>query len=301
LNVRRILPYIAGLLILAFALGSLPRGSPGGSLIFQSTWLLYLIYLGPVLVLGVMVALIVLIAANWRDIGAAIGFGMAQRRKTQKKRSGYTIFIWALMWGIAIAVLIEKPGSIFNPIHTNSTIIQDIRGANATPSNPFQGLFFPTISSFVQNDWFSIAFLGLLVVGGLVLVQSIRVSLKETSEMKIQELQARRLEGLQAAQDAIKLIDDKTADARSRIIICFQYMIMTVSRLGVQVSSDQTARELEKAIRSTFMLNGTATGELTQLFEEARYSLHNISDEDATHAREYLQSISDELKIQLES
>jgi hypothetical protein len=304
LNVRRFLPYITGLVILAFALGSLPRGSPRGSLLFESTWLLYLVYLGPVVILGLMVALVIFIALNWRDIGAALGISIAQKRMMKKKRSRYSFFLSLVLWAIAIEVLLNKPGSIFNPIRTNSTIlVQDITNQGGNSPNPFLGgSFLPAVSSIVQNDWFTLAFLGLLVVGGLVLVQSIRVSLKETSELKIEDLRARQLEGLQAARDALKLIDDeKAGDARSRIITCYQHMVEAVSTLGVHVSSDQTARELEEAIRSTFVLKGTATGDLTQLFEEARYSLHEIIDEHAVHAHDYLESIAEELKIQLDN
>ncbi len=293
-----------GLVILAFALGSLPRGSPGGTLLFESTWLLYLVYLGPVVILGLMIAFVIFIALNWRDIGAALGFGIAQKRMMKKRRSRYSFFLSLVLWAIAIGVLFNKPGSIFNPIKTNSTtLVEDVTNQGGNPPNPFLGgSFLPAVSSIVQNDWFSLAFLGLLVVGGLVLVQSIRVSLKETSELKIEDLRARQLEGLQAARDALKLIDDKNAgDARSRIITCYQHMVEVVLKLGVQVSSDQTARELEEAIRSTFFLKGSATGDLTRLFEEARYSLHEIIDEDTVHARDYLESIAEELNIQLDN
>ena len=54
-------------------------------------------------------------------------------------------------------------------------------------------------------------------------------------------------------------------------------------------------------MRSTFALKGPATTNLTQLFEEARYSLHEIDDDDADKAHEYLESVAEELKIQLEA
>ncbi len=272
MNLRRFLPYTIGLVILAFALGSLPRGSPGGSLLFQSTWLLYLIYLGPIALLGLMVGMMIFMVVNWKSMAEAIGFKIARGRATRKRRSRFALVVSLLMWTIAIWVLIEKPGTILNSQGTNSTrVVADI-----------------------------LAFLGILVVGGLVLIHGIRVSLRETSEMIIEDLRGRRLDGIQATHDAIRSIDDSTADARSRIITCFQHMMMAVSGLGVPISSDQTARELEIAIRSTFMLKGSATSDLTKLFEEARYSLHKISDEDAACAREYLLLIAEELEVPID-
>jgi hypothetical protein len=246
-----------------------------------------------------MVALIVLIGLNYRDLGAAIGYGMARRRKMRKRGSRYSTFVAMFFWALAIGVLIQTKGSIFNPIHAaNSTIAKNIVGENTTPPDLFKtGGLLPVLSSLVQNAWFSIAFLGLLVVGGVIIIESLRVSVKETRDLRIQELQAKQEQGLQAVHEAIKLVEDPASDPRSRIIACYQYLVATVSRLGAPVSSDLTARELDRAIRAAFALNGPATTDLTQLFEEARYSLHEISNNDADKAHKYLESVAEELEI----
>ncbi len=301
MKVPRILPYILGLVVLAFALGSLPRGGSGGSLLFRAYWLLYLVYLGPVLILAAMIAVVIMIGLNYRNIGAAIGYGMAKRRQTRKRSSRYTIFAQMFFWALAIGVLVETKGSIFNPTHgANSTIIGNIVGENGTTPNPLQtGGFLPAFSNLVQNTWFSLAFLGILVVGGVVVIQSVRVALKETHDATIQELQGNQEQGLQAVHEAIKLVEDPTSDPRNRIISCYQHLVATVSGLGAPISSDLTARELDKAVRSTFALKGPATTDLTQLFEEARYSLHEIKDADADKARDYLEFVAEELQTQL--
>lgn len=303
MKVPRILPYLLGLIVLAFALGSLTRGTPGGSLLFQAYWLLYLIYLGPVVILAAMVAVIILIGLNYREIGAAIGFGMAKRRKVRKRGSRYAIFVQGFFWTIAFVALFLTKNSILNSRNaTDTTVPKIIAGANTTPPNPLQtNSILPAISSLVQNQWFSIAFLGLLVVGGVVIVQSIRVAIKETRDVNILELKGNQERGLQAVHEAIKLIDNPTSDPRTRIITCYQHLISTVSGLGAPVSSDLTARELDRAVRSTFALRGPATTELTQLFEEARYSLHDILENDADEAHHCLESVAEELKIQLEN
>ncbi len=292
-----------GLVVLAFALGSLPRGTPGGSLLFRAYWLLYLVYLGPVVILGAMVAVIILIGLNYRDIGAAIGFKMAQKRRTRKRGSRYTIFIQMFFWALALGVLIEYKGSIFNPTKgANSTIVSNIVGQDATaPSLSQIGGILPVFSSLVQSTWFSLAFLGLLIVGGVILVEGYRVSLKETHDLRIQDLQSNRKQGLVAVQEAIKLVHDVASDPRDRIIACYRYLLATVSRLGAPVTSDQTARELEAAVRSTFALKGASISDLTQLFEEARYSLHEIMEGDVDKARGDLESVAEELKTYLQT
>jgi len=247
-----------------------------------------------------MVALIILIGLNWRDLGAGIGFGLARKARTRKPRSRLSLFISMFLWAIAIGILIQRPGTIFNPNRTSAQIAGQVVGGNSALPNPIQtGGVLPAVSSLVENSWFSIAFLGLLVVGGLVLVEGVRLAVKERGEMNVRELQRIQSEGLQAVHDSIGLVDNQAVDPRSRIIACYQNLIATVSRLGAPVSSDLTARELERAIRFTFTLKGTGTSELTQLFEEARYSLHEIRDEDAAKAHNYLESIAGELKTSI--
>ena len=63
------------------------------------------------------------------------------------------------------------------------------------------------------------------------------------------------------------------------------------------VTSDLTARELEKAIRKMLLLKGSAIRDLTELFEEARYSKHEITSAHAESAHSYLLNIAAEMKI----
>jgi hypothetical protein len=301
LKVPRILPYLIGLIVLAFALGSLPRGTPGGSLLFRAYWLLYLVYLGPVLILGAMAAAIIIIALNYRDIAGAIGFQMARQRKMRKRRSRKILAFQILIWVLAIGVLVETKSGIFRTTHlSNSTFVTNIVGGNAPPPSLLQiGGFLPALSNLVQNSWFIFALFGMIVVGGVLVVESIKVALKETADASVQDLKGGQVQGLQAVHEAIELVEDQALDPRSRIIACYQHLIATVSRLGADVSSDLTARELDRAVRSTLALRGPASTELTQLFEEARYSLHQIADGDVDKAHECLEAVAEELKIQL--
>jgi hypothetical protein len=297
LGIRRFLPYLAGLLVLAFALGSLPRGTPGGSIFFQSYWLLYIIYLAPFAVLGTMVALIILIGLNWRALGTGIGMGLTGRRTMRKKRSRAYILVQAIFWALAIGILVQKQVTASGSTLSGS-VVANIQNDPSPTVNPFlAGGILPAVSNIFGSIWFSVALLGLLIVGGLVLVQSARVAVG--SKSMYPELEEKQLEGLKTVYQAMKLVDDTASDPRSRIISCYQHMLGTVSRIGVPVSSDQTARELEKAIRSTFLLKGPATSDLTRLFEEARYSLHEIVDDDAMKAHQDLESIAAELKVQM--
>ncbi len=243
-----------------------------------------------------MAALIVLIALNWRELSRGIGHGMARRRRRKSRRSTISLLVYISFWVLAIVVLAMRPGGLFGSRNTSTTIQREIVGESASIPGPI-GLGNSSIlllSNFVQSGWFSIMFAGLIIVCGFILIQSFRESFKEISTSNLL-LPARQAESLQAVQHAMKLVDDALLDPRSRIIACYEQLVSAAFRLDVPVSSDQTARELEEKIRVMFMLKGDAIHRLTNLFEEARYSLHEITEDDAFRAMEYLQSIYSEL------
>jgi hypothetical protein len=74
-------------------------------------------------------------------------------------------------------------------------------------------------------------------------------------------------------------------------------MVQAAQGLGATVTSDQTARELETSIRRMLVIKGPAIRELTNLFEEARYSLHDITENDAAQAQLHLHGIAEEMNI----
>jgi hypothetical protein len=109
-----------------------------------------------------------------------------------------------------------------------------------------------------------------------------------------------RVEGLVAVEDALRILKTQPElDPRTRIINCYERMVQAARAQGATVTSDQTARELETSIRKMLVIRGPAIRELTNLFEEARYSLHNITENDAEQAQGYLHDIAEEMNIPL--
>ena len=133
------------------------------------------------------------------------------------------------------------------------------------------------------------------------MLRSAKVALDEFRENTGAIVLAAQAQGLRAVKDAIQIVQESDhGGPRERILLCYNSMIRAVSEMGASITVDQTARELERTIKRTFMINGDGIRTLTNLFEEARYSLHEIRDTDADKAHAYLESVAEELKIQLQ-
>ncbi len=301
---RQVLPYAAGLFLLAWALGSLARSGPGQKgLLLNSFWLLYLVYLLPVFALGAVLVLIVFIALNWRELSDALGFGLAaRRRRDRKKPMILRLVVWAAAWGVALLTLYAKCGGIL--CKTNSTqtltgtLTQQIVSGSPSPDVPRLGGQLAGLTSIVGTQWFFWAFLGLLAVSSVIIARSVKVSLDETRNERLLEVARAQEEGAVAVGDALRILEETgEADPRTRILASYQRMIRGAANLGAPVGPYETARELEAGIRGMFMLKGPGIGELTRLFEEARYSLHTITEEDSEKAHGCLMEVAEELRV----
>jgi uncharacterized protein DUF4129 len=258
--------------------------------------------LTPVFVLGAMIVMIVLLAYNWRLLSDALGYGMAGRRKQQRKRQSRTlsIIVWMGAWLVAIEVLLQRCGGIFCKPSQDANLTSPLQ---QLVTGPGQGPVLPLVQavtqlgSIVQANWFYTAFIGLIGVSSVIIIRAFRVSWDE-SRRNILEEHGPQAEAISAVEDAIQILESQgVMDPRTRIIHCYQRMVRAAQHLGAPVTSDQTARELESAIRKMLMIRGPAIKELTELFEEARYSLHAITERDGERAHERLLSIAEEMKL----
>ncbi len=300
LTPRRLLPYLLALLLIAWVLGSLARSSNPGGVLANSFWLIFAVELLPLIALGMMVVFTIYLVLNAKLFSDALGSGMTMRRKLRKKRSmRIQLVVWTLAWGIGLAYLFVRCHGLncssSNTAQTASAVQQSVAGGGPVPSLPIIG----TVVSFallVDSNILGLAFLGLLVVGSIITGRAVLVHLDEVRKEKVELFELVQRRGREAVAAAMKILDEKGSnDPRSRILACYEKMTMAAAELGAPVGAEKTARELERGIRSMFLLKGPGIGGLTSLFEEARYSLHPILEEDALRARDCLGEVSAEL------
>ncbi|TMI53157.1 DUF4129 domain-containing protein [Candidatus Bathyarchaeota archaeon] len=266
--------------------------------------MLYMLSLAPLVGLGLMVGLIILLVYNSRLFSDSLGYGIAGKRKRSKKGSMLLQLIIALAaWVVALQVLVARCNGIFctSPriVPDNSTQIAGAVPMNQTINIPLLGAA-NRIGNFVQTNWFYAAFLGLLVVSSVIVARGIIMSWQQTKAELAGLIPAARAEAITSVEDAFRILKAQPeSDPRTRIINCYQRMVQAAQRLGASITSDQTARELEAAVSRMLMIKGSSLRELTDLFEEARYSLHPITETDAEQAQQCLLSIAGEMNITL--
>jgi hypothetical protein len=302
---NRLLPFLLALILIAFALGSLPRTQPGGSLLLGSYWLVYLSYLLPLIGLGLIIVMLGFMILHWRHLSDSIGYQLSRKRAAKRKQSRkIEMAAWLAAWTIAAYILTAKCGGIFCRAPSPAAGLPDtlngfVSGSGPGPTLPLLSTI-ANLSSLVQSDWFYLAFLGFLVVTSVIIARGVLVSWQETRADAISQMPLPRAEGVVALEDALRILKTQPElDPRTRIINCYERMVQAARAQGATVTSDQTARELETSIRKMLVIRGPAIRELTNLFEEARYSLHNITENDAEQAQGYLHGIAEEMNIPL--
>jgi hypothetical protein len=288
-------------MLLAFALGSLPRAQPGGSLLLNSWWLLVLVSLAPLVGLGLMIVLMVLLVYNSDLLSRALGAGIAGKRKKPRKRTSLIQYILAGgIWIAALVFLMSRPGGLLgeHPIQVANSNTLDKSGNHVVATAPPIVQNVNSLGSFFQTNWFYAAFYGLLIVCSVIVARSIIFSWQETKAHLLQLKETARAEAIASVGDAFRILNiEPGSDPRLRIINCYQRMALAAQQQGANITSDQTARELEAAIHDMLGIKGPSMRDLTNLFEEARYSLHPITEDDATRAQQYLLSIAQEMNF----
>lgn len=303
---RRYIYFIVALLALSIALGSLSRSQPGGSWLANSYWLLYAVAFLPIIALGAMVLMLIFLVISLRDTSDALGGGIARKARMRKKSKAWHTIIYMGSWGIALAVLWAKcrgipcrPASAAPPELQQLIIVgQSATGNPATRALAALLSASVSVSSIVQSDWFFFAFAGLVIVSSAVILRSVKVALDDVRADNGSVPFSANAEVLRAVKDAIQIVQETNhGGPRERILLCYNRMIRAASEMGASITADQTARELERTIKRTFMLNSDGIGTLTNLFEEARYSLHSMTEADSQEAYSSLMKIETELNV----
>jgi len=163
-------------------------------------------------------------------------------------------------------------------------------------STPWPFLPQPSASTSLIVGYASgIIVLVITVVGVLLMFQAVR----ETSwgyEEPPQDSPEERVKesALLAVQEAIHRIEEEE-DFRMAVIKCYRRLCETLEEHGVPSREYQTAREYESTVSDVLDIPTDPLSVLTELFEEARYSLHEIGQKEQNRALSSLVYVRDRL------
>ncbi len=134
-----------------------------------------------------------------------------------------------------------------------------------------------------------------VILGGLLLSQWMS---RRRSDLGSEEeaLHKARLSAMQSLQDAIYRLEIGE-EVQSVVLRCYSEMTKLFRQSGLRYGKDLTARELETLVKERLKLSSTAAVKLRELFEEARYSAHPLSEMYKETAVECLNSVRDSLDV----
>ncbi len=85
------------------------------------------------------------------------------------------------------------------------------------------------------------------------------------------------------------------SDTRATVIRCYTDMCKTMAKYGVVEEEHLTPREFEKLARDSLPVPDELIHDLVMVFEEARYSDHDMTDDDSTRALSALEGMKSKL------
>ncbi len=111
---------------------------------------------------------------------------------------------------------------------------------------------------------------------------------RETEEITVKE---------QMSDTIDRTLDDliKGKDVRSTIIRCYAEMSKHLERQGVREDESFTPREFREKAMNELDVSQKSISSITSIFEEARYSSHELGEKDKNSAMESLRTLKNEL------
>lgn len=135
--------------------------------------------------------------------------------------------------------------------------------------------------------------LGMLVLGVGVLILFVYLFKASLDRLSAKKAERKRVAGV-ISQTILEI--ERGEDFRAAILRCYRKLCELLSRHGLGGQESLTPRELESVASEKFGIRQDILGELTALFEEARYSVHDISLEKKQDAIKCLVDIKNTLE-----
>jgi hypothetical protein len=241
-------------------------------------------------------ALIMLILGRRLGIEAFKVFVLGNFRDSNDRnfrwRSVAALAVFAILFITILftAYALWTHGPLWRPV-ISSTNEQPLN-SSAQPSSPTTT---PTPTPLPYTLFFIapiIVLLAMAFVGGLMAVQAMREIIEEATVPPKDDVPQKR--AFNVVKEAISSIIHE-GDFRAAIIKCYQKLCELLARYNCQIEDHQTAQEFRTSASKILNIPEKPFAGLTSLFEEARYSLHQMDEAKRNDALRFLAEIRDRL------
>lgn len=253
--------------------------------------------LAPILILTIMTWYLMVLIVNRDRIIAALAamFKLQQKQKPLEKTNFWlTVAVYAALFSLGIVALwTGLPQRILSRLQGISMNFISGSGNNSRlrpQLSPIAGLL-PTTPIIYYGILVTVAIVAvsfILILGGVRLAYRARGLSSNDSEEEVKEQAAELVQQTITSLKSAKKYHET-------ILQCYKKMCEILSNAGLKTASEETAREFAESISTKLRIGDVAVTGLTFLFEEARYSNHEISEEKRIMALNHLQFLQQAL------
>jgi hypothetical protein len=249
----------------------------------------------PILALALMTWYLIILIAHRDEVITALAAILLLRRRGQPAKTNLllTLVSYGVLIGLAIIFLSSGiPQRIANGLAGIINATGSGTQISSPPVSPIAGLF-PTAPIVYYGAF---VFVAIFVVSLLILIQGFRLALQNRGAAAGEEEQEVEVKQdvADVVQQAIKNLK-VTEGYHETILQCYQRMCKILSDAGIEPSPSETAREFAEDISLKLRVGSNAVQGLTFLFEEARYSAHQITEQKRIMALRHLESLQQAL------
>jgi len=258
--------------------------------------------LGPILILGLMTWYLVLLILNRNDVIAAFAaILLIPGKNAPRRRSSLLVSLlgWALGTALYVSIIMGlSQGSLFGIQGLNP--FTELNNWTPPGTQPLQLPETETESSLLQSAPFYLAtavFAAIGLVSSYILLQGLRLAVASRREGVVEGQEA----PVELQQEVLRSVHHAIAgltgsrEYYETIIECYTRMCEILSKAGLLINATETPREFAQEVSAKLHIGGVAVAGLTFLFEEARYSNHQISEEKRIMAVRHLELLQQDL------
>jgi hypothetical protein len=234
--------------------------------------------------------LVVLINARG-IIEALAAFILGNPKQSSSNRKSLAVILGYALGVILLLVFLRSAGAFQTILGVFQTAVNLTTAAlHMTQSQQFTQPGLASINPFAL--YYTVIIFGITVVVALTLFLG---GVHKAYEWAREEHAP--LEALAAKREALGVVQKAVmnlrlaADYREAILRCYKQMCQVLAEHGFDIGSQETAREFSENISHKLELGSDAIRSLTFLFEEARYSDHQIDNSKRAIALSQLESL----------